>query len=93
MVTHRHNYESRYKLVYDPRSKLNPDPHTLVFTEIPPLIVGDKPIKDDRDSSIGASSPMPPDVPSTPVKGARKQPTPKVRELPLPSYPHFSRNL
>ncbi|KAF1845751.1 uncharacterized protein K460DRAFT_355525 [Cucurbitaria berberidis CBS 394.84] len=65
--------EKNLKLTFDPLSKEKTNPHTLLIDPVPPLLAGTKPHKDDGDSSTRASSPIPPDLPLTPVKGTLKK--------------------
>ncbi|CAN9176931.1 unnamed protein product [Alternaria alternata] len=55
------------EMTYDPNSKEKPKPHTLFLNPVPPLQLGEKPCKNDRDalSRSSSSSPMPPGKPST----------------------------
>ncbi|CAO2648918.1 Nn.00g098670.m01.CDS01 [Neocucurbitaria sp. VM-36] len=60
------------KPTFDPLNEAKIEPHILVLDPVPPLRAGTKPQKDDGDSSTRASSPMPPDLPSTPAKATYK---------------------
>lgn len=59
--------------------------HHLELDSVPPLGIGTKPAgKNDGDNSVRTSSPSPTDMPSTPIKGAKKSQSAQVRER-LPS--------
>ncbi|XPT01975.1 hypothetical protein M3J09_011099 [Ascochyta lentis] len=75
--------DSKMELTFDADNKIlaKADPHALDLEPVPMLSLGAKPAsKNDGDSSVRTSSPAPPDMPSTPIKGSKKTRTvqPKV---------------
>jgi hypothetical protein len=72
--------ERGMKMSYDPTSKAKTEPHTLAIEQVPPLFVDTKLDINDGDSSTQTTSPMAPDVPSTPNKDRLNGPFAKVRE-------------
>jgi hypothetical protein len=61
------------EMTHDPNSKEKPKPHTLFLNPVPPLLLGEKPCKNDGEASSrsSSSSPMSPSKPSTPARSAK----------------------
>lgn len=57
------------------------EPHALELDPVPTLLLGSKPAgKNDGDTSVRTSSPVPSETPSTPSKGSGKARTAQVRK-------------
>ncbi|KAJ4370673.1 hypothetical protein N0V83_005194 [Neocucurbitaria cava] len=65
--------DKHMKPTFNPSDKKNTKTQILVHDPVPPLLAGVKPPKDDGDSSTRASSPIPPNLPSTPIKSAYRK--------------------